>query len=379
MEKIDCLSFLRILESLQIDFFTGVPDSLLKDFCSCLLDNTTRKQHVITSNEGAAIALASGYHLATGRIPLVYLQNSGIGNAVNPLLSLADKEVYGIPMILMIGWRGEPGLKDEPQHIKQGRVQNAMLDAMEIPYRILDISKDKVETHLECLTKIAKKDNTPVALIIKKGTFQSYENKKNTTNDFILTREDAIKIILKQLEGDEIIVSTTGKTSRELFELRRNNHRGSTRDFLTVGSMGHASQIALGISLFSDRKVICLDGDGSVIMHMGALPIIGSIASGRFIHIIINNGAHDSVGGQPTVGFDIDFVNIAKACGYSDALSVKDETGIEEAFRRFSSMQGPVLLEVLTRKGARIDLGRPSNTPRQNMESFMRSLNSYEL
>ncbi|MDQ3020497.1 MAG: phosphonopyruvate decarboxylase [Bacteroidota bacterium] len=367
--------FFEILKANGITFFTGVPDSLLKDFCSYITDNSHKQDHIINSNEGASIALASGYYISTGKPALVYMQNSGLGNAVNPLLSLADKEVYSIPMLLMIGWRGEPGKKDEPQHIKQGRVILKMLDAMEIQYDVIDASTVNVKEKIEKACSNILEKNCPYALIISAGTFEEYSLKNEAVTDYPLNREDAIKIILDNLSHEDIVVSTTGKTSREVFEYREKKNQGHQNDFLTVGSMGHCSMIALGIALKNvKKKVYVLDGDGAAIMQMGSLAITGTHAPENFKHIIINNGAHDSVGGQPTVGFQIDFSSIANACGYK--LSLKSETAaqIKEELTKLIESKGPSLLEIRVNKGSRKDLGRPATAPVENKKILMEFL-----
>ena len=366
------------LKTKGIDFYTGVPDSLLKNFCSYVTDSSPKEKHIINSNEGAAVALASGHYLSSGKPALVYMQNSGLGNAINPLLSLADPEVYGIPMLLMIGWRGEPGKKDEPQHIKQGKVMLGMLDSIGIRYEHL--SKDTID-YSEKIDKLIDemlKENSPVALIISEGTFESYDLKaseKESVSDFKLRREDALKIIIDNISENDVIVSTTGKTSREVFEYRELKGQGHQNDFLTVGSMGHCSQIALGIAIEKkDLQVFVLDGDGAVIMQMGSLAISGSEAPENFKHIVINNGAHDSVGGQPTAGFEINFTEIAKACGYKSVSSAHDETGIKNEINKLMNSAGPSFLEIKVSKGARKDLGRPTTSPHQNKEAFMNYL-----
>lgn len=371
---IDNKKFFDSLVLNGVEFFTGVPDSLLKNICAYVTDHSDDDQHIITANEGNAVALATGYHLATGKLPLVYFQNSGLGNIINPLVSLADEEVYQIPMILMIGWRGEPDVKDEPQHQKQGRVQNQLLDTMEVPYRTLHSGISDIYGFVTDVVDLAKQRNTPVAIIVKKGTFKQYQLQNEDKSIFELTRERAIELVLDSLHGDPIIVSTTGKTSREVFEYRERHEQGHRNDFLTVGSMGHTSQIALGVALKTDRKVICLDGDGSVIMHMGALAINGSYAPENFIHLVINNGAHDSVGGQPTVGFQINIPKIAEGCGYRYVKSVNQETELVRVFEEILSKKGPSLLEVKVRKGARPDLGRPTTTPVENKKALMNLL-----
>lgn len=366
------------LNSRGIGFYTGVPDSLLKNFCSYVTDNSNPEKHIINSNEGAAVALASGHYLATGKPALVYMQNSGLGNAINPLLSLADPEVYGIPMILMIGWRGEPGKKDEPQHIKQGKVMLGMLDSIGVKYKHLNKDTLNFQDKVDSIIDTILKDKCPAALIISDGTFEEYKL-KNTDNenepDNNLKREDAVKIIIDNISENDIIVSTTGKTSREVFEYRESKKQGHQNDFLTVGSMGHCSQIALGIALEKrDKQVYVLDGDGAVIMQMGSLAITGTDAPENFKHIVINNGAHDSVGGQPTAGFEINFSEIAKACGYKFVSSAGNEEEIKTEFMKLKEHTGPSFLEIKVDKGARSDLGRPTTTPQENKEAFMKFL-----
>ena len=369
---IDCKKFYKTLASSKIDFFTGVPDSLLKDFCAYVTDNTSQERNIIAANEGNAIALASGYHLATGKFGLVYMQNSGLGNAVNPLTSLADKDVCSIPMLLFIGWRGEPGVKDEPQHVKMGKVTLSLLDALKMPYAILN---DNYEEIIKKAVLYFKNDKSPYAIIVKKDTFQKYELKNQQKTDFEMNREEAIKIIVSLLSKDDIIVSTTGMTSRELFEFRESRKEGHEKDYLTVGSMGHSSSIALGIALEKpERNVYCFDGDGALIMHMGALSVIGQLEPKNFKHIIFNNFAHDSVGGQPTATSKIDIASIAKANGYARAFSAETKNEIVNSIKKISSMDGPVLLEIKVNKGHRKDLGRPTTTPIQNKEEFMKFL-----
>ena len=353
--------------------FAGVPDSLLKDFCAYVSDHTDQSNHVITANEGNAIAIAAGKYLGSGALSLVYLQNSGLGNIVNPLLSLVDVEVYKIPVLIMIGWRGEPGVKDEPQHIKQGRVTPSLLDAMEIPW--FEIGPD-TENPLEILQKALdtiKQIQAPVALLIRKGTFESYKLQSERITDFSLTREQAIQQILPLLPSDALIVSTTGMTSREVFEHRVATGEGHGRDFLTVGCMGHTSSIAYGLALVkTNRPIVCLDGDGSMLMHLGATAIQGASNLPNFLHILINNGAHDSVGGQPTVGLQIDLPKVASTCGYRHVRTTKSSDEISNHINALlASDVGPNLLEIKVKKGARSNLGRPTTTPLANRDAFM--------
>lgn len=360
------------LKSNGIRLFTGVPDSLLKDFCAYVDDKSQSDEHVITANEGNAVALAAGYHMATGSVAAVYMQNSGLGNAVNPLTSLADPEVYKIPMLLVVGWRGEPGVKDEPQHVKQGRITAEQLDLLGIPYWLLDKGSN-VEAVIDEVTNKLRETNAPVALLVKKGAFETYKSQRISQVESTLKREEALRAVL-ELAGESLIVSTTGKTSREVFELRV--ERGEKqRDFLTVGGMGHTSSIALGVAMGNPKKsVVCVDGDGSALMHLGAMPIIGSLKPTNLLHVLLNNAAHESVGGQPTVGDRVDFQAIATASGYNDYARVSSVTELEGAWARLSKKQGPVMLEICITTGSRDDLGRPTSTPEENKLAFMEAV-----
>ena len=353
-----------------IDMFTGVPDSLLKNICAYITDTAPREKHIIAANEGNAVGIAAGHYLATGKPALVYMQNSGLGNTVNPLLSLADEKVYSIPMVLMIGWRGEPGVHDEPQHVKQGEVTLALLDAMQIPYIILeDASQIKAQVELSLERK------APTAIVIRKGTFGSYKLKNARSNNNPLSREDAMKLVVDHLKESDVIVSTTGKLSRELFEYREAKQQGHGHDFLTVGSMGHSSSIALGIALEKpNRRVFCFDGDGAFIMHTGALGIVASMNPRNYFHILFNNDAHESVGGQPTIGYELDAVTMAKASGYKQAMRATTREEMIAALQQLETTEGPVLLELRVKIDSREDLGRPTTTPIQNKEAFMEEL-----
>ncbi len=367
--------FVRTLQAESINFYAGVPDSLLKNICAYLTDHIPADRNLITANEGAAIAVATGHYLATGEVPLVYMQNSGIGNAVNPLLSLADEKVYSIPMVLLIGWRGEPGVHDEPQHVKQGEVTLPLLDTMGIPYILLPKDDSAVPAAVGSIVNDARRDSKPVAIVVKKGTFGKYTLKNKAENPYRISREDAMKCVVDHLAADAAVVSTTGKLSRELFEYREARGDGHGRDFLTVGSMGHASSIALGIAQARpERPVYCFDGDGAFIMHMGALTNIGRLAPRNFVHILFNNGAHESVGGQPTLGFDIDTLAIARASGYTHAVTAETEAEIAAALAAATAAGGPALIEIRVRIDSRDDLGRPTTTPIQNKTAFMATL-----
>jgi phosphonopyruvate decarboxylase len=327
-------------------------------------------EYIITANEGNAVALATGYHLSSGKIGAVYMQNSGLGNCVNPLTSLTDPEVYRIPMLLIIGWRGEPGVKDEPQHVKQGRITRGQLDLLEIPHWVLQADSDFDDILNKAFSAI-KENNSPAALLVRKGTFSACGKKCDCDQTVRFLREQALDAILDLVGHDDLIISTTGKTSRELFELR--SMRNETQhDFLTVGSMGHTSSIALGVALGNPgRRVLCLDGDGSAIMHMGALPIIGSLKPDNLIHVILNNCAHESVGGQPTVAGEMDFSAISRACGYQGYYLASNAETLQEAWQTIAQANGPQMVEIRISRGSREDLGRPSNTPEENKKAFM--------
>lgn len=364
--------FIESLAAKGIDFFAGVPDSLLKNVCAFISDTLDDRHNIIAANEGAAVGLAAGHYLATGHIPCVYMQNSGEGNAINPLASLTDKEVYGIPVLLVIGWRGEPGVHDEPQHVKQGKITLPLLDAMGIRHEILSQDETEFRSQLDGAVRHMSETGEAFAFIVRKNTFEPYTLQRHEVNEYPLSREEAIQKVAASLSAKDVIVSTTGMISRELFEYRTAQGQGHERDFLTVGSMGHASQIALGIALEkTDRRVWCFDGDGAALMHLGSVAIIADKAPENFVHVIFNNGAHDSVGGQPTVGLKVNLAGIAKAAGYKDAVSVTTAEDLGSALKVLKTMRGPVLLEVRVHRGNRKALGRPTTTPIQNRDALM--------
>jgi len=370
----------NVLNDNGIGTYYGVPDSLLKDFAMFISDefateNTER--HVITANEGTAIGLAAGYYMGSGKPACVYLQNSGLGNVVNPIMSCAHEKVYGIPMLLMIGWRGEPGVKDEPQHNFMGAQTTAVLDSMQVKYAVLP---DNLADATKCVEEAAQymaANNAPYAILVRKGTFEKYKLQAELvpSEAHWPSRENAIKAVADALGDDVSMVSATGMPSRELYEHRVAvfGEAGATgRDFLTVGSMGCCSSIAVGVAVGAPhRQVVALDGDGGTIMHMGALVTNGQKAPPNFKHVILNNGAHDSVGGQPTFAFDCDLPAIAKASGYKEVRTVDSIDKIPEACHWLKEAAGPVLLEVRTKRGARSDLGRPKSTPPENRTAFM--------
>ena len=364
----------RLIALTGADFFAGVPDSQLKALCNYLscTYGTDSVHHVIAANEGNAVALAAGYHLATGKIPLVYMQNSGEGNIINPVASLLNEKVYGIPMLFVIGWRGEPGVYDEPQHIFQGEVTLKLLEDMDIAYKV--VSPETTEEELAAamvgfrdLLSLGKQ----VALVIRKGALE-FGGTPEYRNGNTMLREEIIRHIVS-FSGDDPIVSTTGKASRELFEIREANGQGHGHDFLTVGSMGHSSSIAFGMALQRpDLRMWCIDGDGAVLMHLGAMAVIGSNKLGNMVHVVINNEAHETVGGMPTVAGKIDLSAIARACGYEFVQSVSTYEELDQALQDVKASKCLCFLEVKAALGARADLGRPSRTAKNNKNDFVR-------
>lgn len=357
------------------DFFAGVPDSLLKNLCAYITDNAPAENHIISANEGSATGLATGYHLATGKIPMIYMQNSGEGNIVNPLMSIADPDVYSIPMLIVIGWRGEPGVHDEPQHVKQGKVTCDLLDAMKVPYEVLSGNEADLPAQFEKAYKYIKENNAQYAFVIRKGIFDEYKLQNNIPVEGKMSREEAIEKIMLSADDRTAFVSTTGMISRELYEQRDKHNMGHDRDFLTVGGMGHASQIALAIAMQKkERQVYCLDGDGASIMQMGGMATIGSRKPSNYVHFVLNNGAHDSVGGQPTVGRQIDFCEIAEGCGYENVVKVTTPEELYAVLSDSETKEKLTFVEVLVTKGARKDLGRPKSTPVENKIALMKFL-----
>ncbi len=363
--------FIEALREKGIDCFAGVPDSLLKNICAYITDHFDAEHNIIAANEGAAVGLAAGHYLATGQPACVYMQNSGEGNIINPLASLTDHEVYNIPVLLLIGWRGRPGVHDEPQHVKQGKVTTGLLNVMGVNYEVLSKEEDKAAKQIEKAAK-ALSNKEVFALVIEKDTFEDYKLQNVEVNELTMSREEAIQTVTAALGEKDCIVSTTGMISRELFEYRAAMNQGHERDFLTVGSMGHASQIALGIAMAkTDRKVWCFDGDGATIMHMGSMAIVANKAPQNYVHVVFNNGAHDSVGGQPTVGLKIDLPRVARAVGYPHTYSVSTKEDLMDVLNEVKKINDLSLIEIKVKKGNRKDLGRPTTTPIQNKDDLM--------
>jgi phosphonopyruvate decarboxylase len=371
---IDPFNFLDILKKNNLRFATGVPDSLLKDLLKAMDLSWSEESNLIVANEGNAIAVAAGHYIGTGSPAIVYMQNSGLGNAINPITSLADPEVYSLPMLLIVGWRGEPGTKDEPQHIKQGRITEELMEVLEIPTYKIGPNSDVEDVLAEATIRMLN-ESRPVALLVSKDSFGSVKSEDLALPEKKLTREHAIKLIIDFLPKNALVVCTTGMASRELFEIREKNGESHKFDFLTVGSMGHASSIALGLAKnLPNRLVVCLDGDGSFLMHMGASGIIAQSNLTNFLHLLINNGAHDSVGGQPTIGFELNLQKLTKEMGYRETYTCNDEIGLLREIKRITEVSGPKFLEIKVKKGAREDLGRPTISPKENLKDFMENI-----
>lgn len=345
----------RNLRNMGLEFFTGVPDSLLNDFCLYLVSNVQNDKHIIAANEGNAIGIAAGYYFSTGKLPVVYMQNSGIGNAMNPLLSLTHQDVYSIPMILVIGWRGDPSITDHVQHKRQGELTTVLMDDMNIPYDILD-KDDMVISKFEWAVAKAKEISAPVALIAKKGILS--KSKKETSypeEGIMMNREDAMDIVFDFMPDDTIYSATTGRATRELHEMfvKRNLH--FDREFLNVGSMGHNSSVALGMAIGClKRHYVVFDGDSATLMHLGALTTIGKVAPKHFLNIVLNNGVHESVGGQPSAGYMVDLTSIAKASGFNTiGKAVKTPEELKTALETLNAIEGPGFIDVHIRLGIR--------------------------
>lgn len=368
----------KLVEIIGADFYTGVPDSQLKALCNYLMDRygIDSKHHVIAANEGNCTALAAGYHLATGKVPVVYMQNSGEGNIINPVASLLNDKVYAIPVIFVVGWRGEPGIHDEPQHIYQGEVTVKLLEDMDIATFIIgtDTTEEELKAKMdEFRTVLAT--GKDVAFVIRKGALTDAP-KVEYKNDNLMVREEIIQHIVKA-SGEDPIVSTTGKASRELFETRVANGQSHKFDFLTVGSMGHSSSIALGVAINKpEQRIWCIDGDGAVLMHMGSMAVLGANKPKNVIHVVINNGAHETVGGMPTVASSVDLVAIAKACGYPNAVCVDTFEDLDRELEVAKNKNEMSLIEVKCSIGSRDDLGRPTTTALENKNNFMEYLKS---
>ena len=368
---IDVESLINYFNSISIDFFCGVLYSQLNSFCDYVEGNCN---NIIAANEGNAVGIASGYYLSSGKYPLVYLQNSGLGNIVNPVTSLTHSDVYAIPIVYIVGWRGEPGIHDEPQHKKQGKITLDLLELLDINYFVIDkhTSINDIENTFKDEFLKNLENGKSVAIVVRKGAFNEYKIKKENSNE--LTREKAIQIIIDKLSLEDMIISTTGKLSRELFEYREAKNQGHGNDFLTVGSMGHSSSIALGVALNTHKKVFCFDGDGALLMHMGSTALIGSLNCKNFHHVLFNNSAHESVGGLPTIMSNIYITELIKACGYRKVYNASNINELNDILDEFIQSTGPVFLNIDINIESRKNLGRPTTTPIENKKHFIKKL-----
>lgn len=371
-------NLLSQLENMGFDTIAGVPDSTLKQFCDGVQTYEGNLKHYVTANEGAAVAVGIGSYLASGKPACVYMQNSGIGNIVNPLASLANGDVYGVPMLFIVGWRGEPGVKDEPQHVFQGKITCELFETLAVTYSVIDqnTTQEEMAAILQEAGNILDRGDQ-FAIIVKKGTFEK-EEPFTWDNGNQMEREEVLGRILQALPRDTAIVSTTGKISRELYVQSDKIYGGHENLFMTVGGMGHASMIALGVAgKRPDKTVVCIDGDGAVLMHMGALPLIATQAPKNFYHIVINNMAHESVGAMPTGCQQTSFAEVARAAGYKTVDKLETLEAVDQIGTRIQEAEGPVLFEIPVSLGARSDLGRPKESARQNKEIFMDFLGHY--
>ncbi len=374
---------LALLEKLDVSFFTGVPDSLLKHFCSEITQNSSKRKHIIATNEGSAIGLATGHYIATKELALVYMQNSGLGNTINPLTSICHPKIWGIPMLLLIGWRGEVnktkkrgGEDDEPQHRKQGEITLKQLELLDIPYIVLDKEEKGLEKKLAKLKNLSIKNSCPVAIVVRKNTFDisSIKIRKKNVDKRLLSRENILNIIVNSLPVNIPIICTTGMASRELYEIRNSHKDNHDRDLLIIGGMGHANQISAGIAIsHPQKKIVCIDGDGSILMHLGSLSITAECKN--IIHIIINNCSHDSVGGQVTQMKNLNLTDIAKSLGYMHVEKASNKKQIESKIKKFLSVKNKsIFLEIKSLKGSRKNLGRPDISPKKNKLDVMKFL-----
>ena len=375
---ISCQDFFDILNKYDLSFFTGIPDSTFKEWMKFLVDkDEVVLKNLVACNECEAVALAAGYHLATNKVGVVYMQNSGLGKAVNPLTSLCDPDVFSIPVLLMIGWRGEPGKVDAPQHKKMGKITVSLLETLQIPYWILEPDLKSIEKKLKGVINHFKTKRSPYAFIVRKNLFQDYNLEKEMKDDYTLSREETISIIMQNLKGDEVIVSSTGFVSRELYEFRNSGKKDHHKSFYNIGSMGCASSIGLSIALQKPlKRVIIFDGDGATIMQMGALTTIGKYSPSNYVHFIFDNRAHESTGGQPTNSDSVDLAQIALASNYKMGVTIYTKKELMKTLQEIKGQGGPLLILIKIKKGTRDDLKRPDKTPLQLKEEFMNYLNN---
>lgn len=369
---VSCEELFRTFRKFGFNFYTGIPCSIFKDWINFIVERKDT-QHVIGTSEGETIAIATGYYLASKDFPVVYMQNSGLGNSVNPLTSLTAPEVFGIPFLLLISWRGEPRLEDEPEHKKMGKITTNILDTLHIPYSIMPDNIEGIEATLGEAKRFMQQKSTPYAILIGKGTIGKYDKvQKKIRFPSTISREEAIKLAADKLHKSGLIVSTTGKISRELFEYIESTRRNHQNIFYTVGSMGCSTGIALGLALRKKKKKIFLfDGDGACLMKLGSMATVGHYFPANFFHILFDNQCYDSTGGQPTVSKTVDFVGIAESCNYRYAELATSHEELEYSLNRLIRKRGPYMLVAKVKSGARDNLGRPTIKPQENKEKFI--------
>ena len=351
-------SLIGILKKNNSNFFTGVPDSVLKEL-SIYLQAKNKKNHVIATNEGSAVSIAIGHYLSTNKIPSVYMQNSGLSNALNPLISIAHPKVYSIPLVLIIGWRGSPRVKDEPQHNVKGKITEKILKLLNIKYTIIRGNKDLKKFDKQI--KDAKKNKSIVACLIEQGTLEK-NNKKIKKKDFYkVDKENFFKTLLETLDNKSKIISSTGYNSREIMHIRNKYRLKKSKDFYMVGGMGHTSSVALGYSLSTNKKTICIDGDGSFLMHLGSIKTAGNFANKNFKYILLNNNTHDSVGGQSTYVKNIDLEKLSKSLGFKKFYSIRNNQNLKKNLKQFLSGNSLNFLEVKVTNSKIKNLPRPKN------------------
>ena len=366
---IDAKQFIKELKKIDINFFCGVPDSLMSEFSKSLHFDFDDENHIISTNEGSAISTAMGYYLSSSKIPLVYMQNSGLGNFINPYTSLLNKEVYDIPFILLVGWRGEPKSKDEPQHVFQGKITLNLLELLEINYLIID-SNSTVKEIIKKI-EIAINNGKQLALVIRKNTFKK-DQRMFEINSHLPKRKDALKAIIQIFSTDSIFISTTGKLSRELYELRKENNK-EYDDLYVVGGMGHASSISLGVlQNIKNKNVVCLDGDGSLLMHLGSLGLFGEKTYKNFYHVVFNNSSHESVGGQPNIYINLDRDRLYKSLGYKSFFKFSELDNLKNI--HLNKINRPTLIEISVQNSSSADLIRPETPPINNKIKFMKKI-----
>jgi phosphonopyruvate decarboxylase len=366
----------RWLAENGVTFATGIPDSVLGGLCWELMKETSGINHVIACNEAAAVATAIGWHIGTNSIPLVYLQNSGLGSAVNPLASLAAGEVFHVPVLLLIGWRGKPGRLDEPQHRLMGSATVPILNCLGIP--VDELPPDEEIAH-DAITKIfgeIRVTGESRALVVEMGTIGPSESIPwSRYHAGLWTGAEALRHLCRRMPKDDLCVSTVGLVSRLLAAYRSGHRQEPANDLLAVGGLGLVSQLALGLALATPtRRIWCFDGDGSLLMHLGALTSVGASKPKNFVHVLFNNGIHESVGGLPSANQDTAFLQISRACGYKWDASAANAADLDILDHWLQDRDGPYFLELRVSRNVDLEVGRPRTSPRANKDMVMKCM-----